>query len=214
MLEHDALNLARKYGIRVPEYCLARNLEEVEQCYERLAGKVAVAKIVGRNVVHKSDIGGVILGLKSKNEMLDAFETIRKRYLQAGFEPDGFIGVLYMEMINSGIEAFIGAKWDKFFGPTIMWGSGGTLVELLKDISIRIVPLNECEAERMFEETRIASLIEGFRTVRGSKRKVIETLLKVSAMIIQEPILELDINPLIVKEDEVYAVDVRIIRCS
>ena len=212
LLEHEALVLAEKHGLAVPEYCLARSVEEAGRCASRIGGAMA-AKIVSRLVTHKSDIGGVILGVSGPDEAAGAFEKILEAHRRAGLPEDAFEGVLFMKMV-SGVEAFVGGKWDTFFGPIVLVGSGGVLVELLSDVSIRAAPINRCEAGRMISETRLSQMLDGYRGLRASRRAVEDAVLSVSRMLVEEEICEVDINPLIVSGERAYAVDVRVLRCS
>lgn len=212
MLEHEALALAERYGLPVPRYCYAASEGDAAECARRLGTRMA-AKIVSPLVVHKSDIGGVVLGVEGPEGALSAFKRIRSSYLEHGFPPDGFKGVLFMEMAPPGVEVFVGGKWDKSFGPIVLAGSGGVLVELLRDVAIRVAPLSECEARRMVGSTRVSRLLEGYRGAKGSIDAVVSAVLAVSRMLEREPIAEIDVNPLIVSGPRGYAVDVRIVRC-
>ncbi len=208
MREDKALELARRHGIPVPEYCMATSLEEAKACFNKLR-KPLVAKIVAEKLVHKSDIGGVKLGITSLDKALEAYIELEKLGSQYGFE-----GVLFQEQAGKGLEVFVGGRIDPVFGPVVLFGAGGTLVELYKDISMRIAPLNMCEALNMIKETKISKLIEGYRGYKGDINAVLETLVKVSDILIKENVWEMDINPLIIEPDRSLAVDVRINYCE
>ncbi len=208
MREDKALELARRHGIPVPEYCMATSLEETKACFNKLR-KPLVAKIVAEKLVHKSDIGGVKLGITSLDKALEAYIKLEKLG-----SPYGFKGVLFQEQAGKGLEVFVGGRIDPVFGPVVLFGAGGTLVELYKDISMRIAPLNLCEALNMIKETKISKLIEGYRGYKGDINAVLEILVKVSDILIKENVWEMDINPLIIEPDRTLAVDVRINYCE
>lgn len=211
LLEHEAKNIFREHGISIPEEGLAGTAEEAIQFAKRFGGAVAV-KIVSPDVLHKSDAGGVRLGLRTEKAVRTAFNTVVRDAIR--FNPDADIrGVLVTPMIEEGIEVIIGTKIDDQFGPVIMFGIGGTMVEVLKDVVFRVLPISPFSARNMIREIRSARLLEGFRGIPPYDKKAIERLiLAVSEVIEAYPeIQELDLNPVIVHENGLKIADARII---
>src|SRR5919198_6262664 len=170
-------------------------------------------KIVSADIIHKSDAGGVKVGLKSDDEVRAAFEAIvdnaNKYRMNARIK-----GVLVQEVVMSAKETILGAKQDPLFGPLIMFGLGGVYVEVLKDVVFRLAPIDEDEATRMVESIKTIRLLKG---VRGEKpadlKAVIDSILRLSPLVTDFPeIEEFDMNPLLVLEEGSWAraVDVRI----
>jgi 4-hydroxybutyryl-CoA synthetase (ADP-forming) len=168
---------------------------------------------VSQDIVHKSDIGGVKVGLKSDDEVRMAFKTVMdnaKRYKSNA----KIKGVLIQEMVKSAKETILGAKRDPLFGPLVMFGLGGIYVEVLKDVVFRLAPIDEQEAARMVESIKTIKLLKGVRGEKPSDLKaVVDSLLRLSQLVTEFPeIEEFDINPLLVLEEGkgTRVVDVRI----
>jgi acetyltransferase len=194
----------------VPKSHIAHNLTEAVQ-YAGKIGYPVVMKVVSKDILHKSDVGGVVLDLHNKNEVVEAYEAIINNCRR--HNPNAFIqGVEVCEMITSGTELIIGARRDKSFGPIVVFGLGGIYVEVMKDVSFRALPLDRREIISMIKEIKSYPLLLG---VRGEPKKdidsVVDTIIKV-ATIIQKSnnISDMEINPLVVYEHGVKAVDVRI----
>jgi len=169
-------------------------------------------KIVSPQITHKSDIGGVRIGLTDGDDVSKVYREIMEAVTMKA--PEAVIdGISVQKMAPPGLELVIGMNKDPQFGPVIMFGLGGTLVEVLEDVAFRIVPLSRQDAKEMIRQTKAYRLLEGYR---GQPRLDIEyiedLLLRVSKMIEENPrIKEMDINPLIVYSDGAVAVDGRII---
>jgi len=211
LLEHEAKTIFREHGISIPEEGLAGTAEEAIQLANRFGGVVAM-KIVSPDILHKSDANGVRLGLRTEKAVRTAFNTIVR---DAGrFNPDADIrGVLVTPMIEEGIEVIIGTKIDDQFGPVIMFGIGGTMVEVLKDVVFRVLPISPFSAQNMTLEIRSARLLDGFRGTPPYDKKAIERLLLTVSEVIEAypEIQELDLNPVIVHEHGLKIADARII---
>jgi acetyltransferase len=198
--EMEAREILKAYGIRVPEAELARDIGEAKEIAKRI-GYPLVLKIVSPNILHKTDIGGVRIGIGSEKELEEDYDEILfhvKKYI-----PDANIrGVLVQEFIKDKKEAIIGISEDQQFGPMIMFGLGGIYVEALKDVSFRIAPLNRQMAREMIDEIKTAKLLKGTRGEDPSDiESIIEIMLRVSQLVIDFPeIIEMDINPLFVKK--------------
>jgi 4-hydroxybutyryl-CoA synthetase (ADP-forming) len=212
LLEEEGYKVLEAYGFSIPKKHLAKNEEECTRVVQEI-GYPVVMKIASPEIVHKSDAGGVKIGLKNEDEVRQAFRAIINNAKK--YKPDAKIdGVLVQEMIKSGKETILGAKFDPILGPLIMFGLGGIYVEVLKDVVFRLAPLEEREATRMIESVRTINLLKG---VRGEKPHdlgaIRESLQRLSQLITDfQEIEELDVNPLLVLEDGkgVRAIDIRI----
>ncbi len=200
-------------GIANPESNIAHSLEEAVK-FAGDIGYPVVMKVVSRDIVHKSDAGGVALDIDNKEEVADAYEAILQNCRR--FKPDAQIeGIEVSQQVSPGVETIVGARRDLSFGPIVMFGLGGIYVEVMKDIAFRAFPLSRGEANRMISEIKTYPLLLG---VRGEKRKDIDMLadavLRVGTIIKKFPeISDIEINPLIAYEygQGVKAVDVRIL---
>ncbi len=210
--EAEARRVLQAYGLAIPESQLAQNAEEAADFAQKI-GFPVVMKIISPDILHKSDIGGVRVGINDRQEAADAFELMMLRARR--YAPEATIrGIFVQEMIRSGREVIIGSTRDPQFGPLVMFGLGGIYVEVLKDVSFRVAPFGEKHARRMIEEIRSTALLRGARGERPSDiEAIVECLLVVSQMVTDFPeIVEMDINPLKVGEPGAgaVAVDARI----
>ena len=211
LTEIEAKELLKQAGIGVVETRLATS-EDDAVAISRELGFPVVLKIASPDVVHKSDAGGVKLGLKTSNQVAKAYEdimkSIREKYPQAKIQ-----GVSVQKMARPGVEVIIGMSKDAQFGPVIMFGLGGVWVEILKDVSFRIVPLERRDAREMIQEIKARPLLEGYRGQEPVDTANLEELiLKVSSFVEQHPeIKELDLNPVFAYKDGAVAVDARVI---
>ncbi|HEQ78932.1 MAG TPA: hypothetical protein ENN76_01545, partial [Euryarchaeota archaeon] len=180
-------------------------------------GYPVVMKVISRNILHKSDAGGVALNLENPEEVVDAYQAIM--HSCKAYDPKAVIeGMEIVEMVKPGTETITGARRDSSFGPTVMFGLGGIYVEVMKDVSFRGYPLTKKEIHKMVKDIRSYPLLLG---VRGEKRKdiegVVDVISRVGAILanVQE-ITDIEINPLIAYEkgEGVMAVDMRIILSS
>ncbi len=192
----EAREVLREYGIRVARTKLATNLEECVRAGREI-GYPLVAKIASPQILHKTDVGGVMINLRNTDELISAYEQITanaRRYM-----PGAQIwGVAVQEMLPDSKELIVGMNRDPQFGPLIMTGLGGIYVEALKDISFRLAPVGNREADLMLRELKSYWLLRGVRGERPSDiGAVVEVIMRVSQMVMDFPyIQELDINPL------------------
>jgi len=213
LLANEGQAVMKAAGIQIPQSRIARSLDEAVRWSEAI-GYPVVMKVVSRDILHKSDAGGVALDLSNKNEVIDAYQAILRNC--RAYKADAVIeGVEVDEMVQSGTETIIGARRDKTFGPIIMFGLGGIYVEVMKDVTFRALPLNRKEIMSMVKEIRAYPLLLG---VRGEEKKdvdrIVDTILKVGAIVQKcHGISDIEINPLVVYEQGqgVKAVDVRIL---
>ncbi len=211
LTEIEAKQLLKQAGVSVVETELATSREEAISISQQF-GFPVVLKIASSDVVHKSDAGGVKLGLKTSRQVGKAYDdilrAIRKEYPEAKIQ-----GVSVQKMARPGLEVIIGMSKDAQFGPVLMFGLGGILVEILKDVSFRIVPLVRRDAREMIREIKGYPLLEGYRGQEAvDVANLEEIILKVSSFVEQHPeVKELDLNPIFAYSDGAVAVDARII---
>ena len=211
LTEVEAKELIKQAGINVIETKLAPSREEAVSI-SRQFGFPVVLKIASPDIVHKSDVGGVKLGLKTAKQVAKAYDdilaTISQKYPQAVIQ-----GVSVQKMARPGVEVIIGMSKDAQFGPVLMFGLGGILVEILKDVSFRIVPLNRRDAKEMIREIKGYPLLEGYRGQEPvDVSNLEELLLKVSNFVEQNPeVKELDLNPIFAYSDGAVAVDTMVV---
>ncbi|TRZ92413.1 MAG: acetyl-CoA synthetase [Methanosarcinales archaeon] len=207
LTEHEAKKVLSKYGIPVTQGSIAKSAEEAFRIASSIGFPVAM-KISSPDISHKSDVGGVVLNIK-KGDVKAAFSDMITRIKKAA--PGANIeGVLVQQMAPSGHEVIVGLKKDAQFGHALMFGLGGIFVEIYKDVSFRVTPIDKKEALEMISEIKGYPILKG---IRGRKPAdidaVAQVLVSVSEMAQIENIIELDINPLIVGEKGAIAVDAR-----
>ena len=211
LLEYEAKKLFKIHGAPVPQDCLVQSADEAVQCALDLGTDVAM-KIVSPDILHKSDAGGVRIKLGSEKEIRSAFREIMKNCKQ--YDPRAEIkGVLVSPMADEGVEVIIGTKIDDQFGPVVMYGLGGIMVEILKDVSFRVLPITPTDARKMIEETKSYPILDGARGNPPLDKKALRKLLMLCSDIVESypQIEEMDLNPVIVHEKGVSVVDARII---
>lgn len=201
------------YGLTRPKAEIAANVEEAVRIASNI-GYPVVLKIASPDILHKTDVGGVKVGLTSPADVKDAFELIV--YRAQRYVPDARIwGCLVQEMVPKGIELLVGMSRDAQFGPLITFGLGGIYVEALRDVTFRIAPFGRKDAEEMLEEIRARTLLDGVRgEPAADKEAIIDTLLRMSQMVTDFPeIVEMDINPLVVYTEGsgAMALDMRLV---
>jgi acetyltransferase len=210
--EAEAKTFLEYYGFPVVKTKVAQNADQAAGIAKEI-GYPVVLKILSPQIVHKTDAGGVVLDLHSEAELREAYERIMQRAKQ--YNPDAeILGVTVQQMIKKhGYEVIIGAKTDPLFGPVILFGMGGVGVELFKDFSLGLPPLNQTLVRRIMEETKVYQLLKGYRNVPPANIKLLEEIMVLfSQMLIDFPQLkEVDINPLFINEREAYAFDARIV---
>lgn len=210
LTEIEAKELLSQAGIDVTDTRLAVSKEEAASLSEQL-GYPVVLKVVSPDVIHKSDAGGVKLSLDTAAQVGRAYDEIMKSVGKQYPEAD-IRGISVQKMARPGVEVIIGMSTDPQFGPVIMFGLGGIMVEILKDVSFRIVPLAARDAREMIREIKGYPVLEGYRGQAAVDIANLEALiLKVSAFIEQHPeVEELDLNPVFAYADGAVAVDARV----
>jgi acyl-CoA synthetase (NDP forming) len=211
LLEPEAKALVSAWGIPVPKSVLIKGLEDVAIKSKEITPPL-VLKVVSQDILHKREFGGVITGIKDSEEASFALKEM-KRTLAEKAPKARIEGFLLEETVPRGIELIIGGLRDPQFGPAVMFGTGGIAVELVKDVSFRLAPLNREEIFDMMREVKSYPLLTGFR---GSKpvdlEKLASAVMKLSEILLEiEAIKEIEINPLLVHEDRAVAVDARVV---
>ena len=211
LMEHEAKELFRVQGVPISEHYLVSSEDEAVEAAERLGYNVAM-KIASPHILHKSDAGGVMLGLQDEKAVREAFTRIVNNCKKYNPEAD-IRGCLISPMADKGIEIIIGTKTDDQFGPVVMFGLGGIMVAVMKDVSFRVIPVSEYWAETMIDEIKSSVIFDGFRGRPPSDKKAIVKLIqKVSEIVQAYPLIdEIDLNPIIVHNEGLTIVDARII---
>jgi acyl-CoA synthetase (NDP forming) len=207
LTEHEAKKLLAKYGIPVTEERLAGSAEEAYNIAMELGMPVAM-KISSPDIPHKSDVGGVALNVK-REDVRTTYNEIISRIMKAA--PNANIeGILVQQMAPPGHEIIVGLKKDAQFGHALMFGLGGIFVEVYKDVTFRVVPIDKNDALSMISEIKGYPILKGIRgRMPADIDAIARVLVSVSDMAEKENIIELDINPLIVSESGAIAVDAR-----
>jgi acyl-CoA synthetase (NDP forming) len=211
LLETEAKELLREYGIPVPDFKLIKSEDEIVGLAKEINFPI-VMKIVSPDIIHKTEAGGVKVGIKDEKEAKAAYQNII--YKVKKYKKEAKIsGVIAYSMISQGTEIIIGMMKDPCFGPTIMFGLGGIFVEILKDISFRILPLEERDAEEMISEIKGYQILKGIRGETPKDVKSIrDVLMKISQLVMDNPeIKEIDLNPIFVFNKGLQVVDARMI---
>ncbi len=211
LTEPEAKAVLDAYRIPVNPTVVATSAEECAAAAEAFGRPVAV-KILSHDITHKSDVGGIALNVRSAREAAFQFGKITARAHKA--MPDAeLIGVTVQAMGGGGYETIIGAKKDRAFGPALLFGTGGTDVELYRDVAVDFPPLNQALARSMIQSTRVSRLLEGYRgKAPGDIGALEQALVKASYLLVDFPeIVEMDVNPLLVRSDGISALDARIV---
>ncbi|NMA89592.1 MAG: CoA-binding protein [Methanoculleus bourgensis] len=208
--EFESYDLLKQYGVPVPEHAIVQTAAEAAKAAEKI-GFPVVMKIYSPQIIHKSDAGGVIVGIGSKQAAGEAFDKIVKNV--KAFNPEAEIkGVLVVQQAAPGLELIVGGKTDPAFGKVLTFGMGGTLVELMKDVTLRILPVSEESIREMVSEIHGYPMIKGYR---GTKPRDEEALISVIWAISRffaenKNVVEFDINPVRLYESGACIVDARI----
>ena len=202
LAENEVKDLLQQYGIPTTHYCVVWTEKDLEGL--PLHFPVAL-KVCSRKILHKTDVGGVKLGIRAPDELKASLREFQKKFPGESFLVD--------EMVNPGVEIIVGLVQDPSFGLCIMCGIGGIFTELYKDVSFRVVPIEQVDAEEMVEEIRGKKLLEGFRHIRANKELVLDLLMKISKLgqDLDGRVDQLDLNPVFVYADSLCVVDAKMI---
>ncbi len=211
LLEPEAKRLITKYRVSTPRFSVCLAEQEAVEAAERL-GYPVVMKIVSPDIIHKTEVGGVVVGVANPEQVRERYnEILRSVGLKA--PAARIVGMLVQRMAPPSTEVIVGALRDPQFGPAVMFGLGGVFVELLNDVSFRVAPIDKDEAWEMMQEVKGIPLLTGYRGSRPLDVKAVaRTLASVSGMITElDEIEQMDLNPVMVYESGVSVVDARII---
>jgi acetyltransferase len=209
--EHEAKQVLTAYDIAAVKTLVATTAEECSRAAQEIGFPVAI-KILSHDITHKSDVGGIALNVRSAPEAANQFTKIVDRVKAA--KPDAtIIGVTVQEMSRGGYEVIIGSKKDPTFGPALMFGMGGTGVELYRDVAVDFPPLNQALAEAMIDSTKVSRLLRGYRGKPSVDLVALQqALVKFSYLLVDFPeIVEMDANPVQVRTDGLCVLDARIV---
>lgn len=200
--ENDVKNLLKIYEIPTTNYTLINTEEDLTN----LSLKFPIAlKVCTPEILHKTDVGGVVLNIKTTDELHTQYQLFRKKFPNQPLLAD--------EMVPPGAEIIIGLIQDPSFGLSIMCGIGGIFTELYKDVSFRVIPIDEYDATQMIEELKGKQLLEGFRHFTATKKPLIALLQKVSKMgeDLMDVLDQMDLNPVFVYQNNICVVDAKLI---
>ncbi len=205
LMEHESRKVLELCGIPMPKWAFATNKNEAVAMAQNMYP--LAMKITSPDIIHKTEVGGVQLNIKNQEELIAKYDEMINRITQA--QPQArILGVNLVTMV-SGIECIVGLNQDPQFGPVVMFGLGGVFVEVLKDVTFRVVPFGKLEAERMLSEIKTKKVLDGFRGMKAHKASLVQTLFAVQKL--GGLVKEIDINPLITNDQGSFAADARII---
>ena len=211
LLEHEAFDLAKYYGIPTPNAVLVKSPKEAYDLADRVGYPIAL-KVVSPDISHKSDVGGVKLGLMNREDTAKAVEEMLRTVPTKA--PNARIaGIIMYKMAPPGLEVIVGGVRDNVFGAAVMFGLGGIFVEVLKDVSFRISPLSREDAIEMIEEIKASKILSGYRGQPPvDVHAIADIIMKTSKLLMEnEEIESIDLNPVIAYPKGAIAVDVRVI---
>ena len=211
LLEHEAKEICIAYGIPTPAFRVAHTPSEATFLAEQVSFPV-VLKIISEDILHKTEAGGVILSLNSKDQVRAAYEQLLSN-VRAYRENSRIDGVLVQHMAPRGVEVIVGGLRDDQFGPTVLFGLGGIFVEVLKDASFRIAPMTSLDTRQMIREIRSYPILQGVRGQPPADEDAIMNILQAtSRMLLENPeIQQIDLNPVMVYGKGATVVDARIV---
>jgi acetyl-CoA synthetase (ADP-forming) len=210
LTEWESIQILQFYKIPLAKAELAKNINETLKIAKKI-GYPVVLKVCSPDVIHKTDVGGLALNLKTEEDVRTAFNrvssNVKKKVPRARIH-----GMLVQKMVENGQEVIVGGKKNVQFGQTIMFGLGGILVEVFEDVSFRVIPIDRKEAEQMIQEIKGYKILKGYRGRTYDIKALVEILMKASRLLEEnQEIKELDINPIIVLPKGAVAVDARIV---
>lgn len=203
--EVEVKNLLKKYGIPAPEYSIIKAEDDIES----ISLKFPVAlKVCSPKIIHKTEVGGVKLKINNKSELVNEFKQMKKKFPKENF--------LVETMKEKGLELIVGLINDKTFGLCIVFGLGGIFTEIFEDVSFRAIPITRYDAEDMINDIRAKKILEGFRGINIKKGLIIDLLIKINklALDFKDQIDQLDLNPVLIRENDLYVLDAKMITRS
>jgi len=198
--EGEAKKLLAAYGIPTTNFVVIENEDELSSLKLNYP---LVMKVCSPHIIHKTDVGGVVLNIINEKQLRKNFLEMRRK-----FEGEK---ILIEEMEKNGIEMIIGSIQDKFFDRVIMVGMGGIYTELYKDVAFRKIPISKKDAENMLKELKAYKIFEGFRGMKADKEAMLDLILKVSDFVVKEGIHQMDLNPVFVYEKGAKVIDAKVV---
>ncbi|MDY6964529.1 MAG: acetate--CoA ligase family protein [Halobacteriota archaeon] len=208
-MEHESKELLEKAGIPTTGCEVAKSQDEAVELAKKIGFPVAL-KVLSPEIVHKSDIGGVKLGIEDEGDVKESYDEL---IANAKKVSENITGIGVQKMADPGVEIIVGMTKDPQFGPALMFGLGGVFVEILKDVSFRIVPIEERDADEMIKEIKGYPVLEGYRgSPPASVDKIKDLLLNMSKFVSDHPeIDEIDLNPVFAYPNGLVVADARVI---
>ncbi|GIW05993.1 MAG: GNAT family N-acetyltransferase [Dehalococcoidia bacterium] len=206
----ETATILTSFGIAIPAWAVAHTAEETAAAFRQFNRPVAV-KLLSRSIIHKTDVGGVRLGIQSAEDAAAAFEAIRAELVARGQE-HAMEGVVVQPMETGGVECLVGVVSDPVFGPLIGFGLGGVTAELMGDVQFQLHPLTDVDADELIARSKAAKLLAGYRGAPPADTAALtDLLLRVSRLVEELPeVVELDLNPVLVRERGLVALDSRL----
>lgn len=210
MLAPESEIVCAHYQIPTVEYRVASTIQEASKRAEEL-GFPVVIKIISPQIIHKTEAGGVMVGIRDQDDLRRSFEKVMSNARHYSPNAD-IIGVFIQRVVQPGIEVMVGALRDPQFGPSVSFGLGGIFTEIFKDVVFGIAPLDEAEAYRMIRSIKAYSLLTGYRNLpKADEKSIVDIILKTSKLISENPeIDQIDFNPIVVTDKESIVLDTRI----
>jgi acyl-CoA synthetase (NDP forming) len=211
ILEPDAIPVIASYSIPYPAYRLTRSLNQALTAAHEISYPIVI-KVVSKDIIHKSEVGGVVTDIHSDNGLRKAYSLLRTS-IRSRNPASSIHGILVCQQAADGLEAIVGVKQDLNFGPIVMFGLGGIFAEALQDTTLRVAPFDRDEAQTMIREIRAYPLLAGYRGRPAvDENGLIELLVSVSRLAAEHPeIVELDLNPVRLYSSGLLVLDVRMI---
>ena len=214
LTEYDSYKLLKKYDIDTPGHFLAKDLISAYRFAKKIKYPI-VMKVMSPDILHKTDANCVSANIRDmhtlEKEYMNIISNANAFWLSQGNKKKPRIDGILIEETVGGIEVIVGGKTDAQFGKVIMFGLGGVFVEVLEDVSFRLVPVVKKDVEDMISEIKSKKILDNFRNIRTNKKKLIELILNASRMFEAENITEFDLNPVFVNEKRAIACDARMI---
>ena len=209
--EEISKSVLKKYGVKVPGYALVNSAKEATKAAKRLDYPL-VMKVVSPQILHKTDVGGVKVGLQNEKDVKKAFNDMHKRLSKK--KGINLKGILLEKMVPQGIELIVGLQNDPQFGPVIMVGLGGVLTEIFKDVAFRMIPITTADAKSMLEELKGSKILQGYRGSKPIDQNMLaKALVQISKLGVDNAAYfdSIDFNPIVVYPKSYYVVDAKII---
>ncbi len=202
LTENEVKSLLKEYNIPTTEYALVKNEKDLKKISLPYP---LVMKICSPKYIHKTDVGGVKLGIKSEDELIKVYQDFQKKFVGENF--------IVESVEKPGVEAIVGLIDDPTFGLSIMFGVGGIFTEIFKDVVFRVLPIDRKDAEDMMGEIKSRKILDDFRGIKVNRDALINILLNVSNLGVdfQNSIKEMDLNPVFLREKDAVVVDARMI---